>query len=102
MRRLMLLRHAKSDWSSPGQPDLNRPLNERGAEAACRIGGYVVRHRLGPDRTPCSPAPRTRETLAGITAQWPDEVPTVCDDRLYAAAPLTSLTVIRDQKAATR
>jgi phosphohistidine phosphatase len=102
MRRLMLLRHAKSDWSSPGQPDLNRPLNERGAEAARLVGSYLARHRLVPDCILCSPATRTRETLAGIAAQWPEEVPTAFDDRLYAAAPQTILTVIRDQKAKAR
>ena len=34
MRRLMLLRHAKSDWSTPGQRDHERALNPRGREAA--------------------------------------------------------------------
>jgi phosphohistidine phosphatase len=38
MRRLMLLRHAKSDWSAPGTRDQDRPLNTRGREAAPRMG----------------------------------------------------------------
>ena len=30
MRRLILMRHAKSSWAEPGQRDLDRPLNKRG------------------------------------------------------------------------
>jgi len=102
MRRLMLLRHAKSDWSSPGLPDRDRPLNERGAAAARLMGGYLARHRLVPDRILCSPAKRARETLAAMAPRWPGEVKTVFDDRLYAATPQTILSVIRDHGAAAR
>jgi len=49
MRRLMLLRHAKSDWASPGLRDHDRPLNPRGREAAAKMGTYMVRHALVPD-----------------------------------------------------
>ena len=44
MRRLMLLRHAKSDW--PGGRDRDRPLSERGREAAPKMGAYMARHAL--------------------------------------------------------
>ncbi len=97
MRQLMLLRHAKSDWSSPGQPDLDRPLNERGVAAAHLMGGYIKRHRLVPDRILCSSATRTRETLAAMAAQWQGKVKTVFDDRLYAATPQAILSVISAQ-----
>ena len=40
MRRLMLLRHAKSDWTVPGARDRDRPLNARGREAAPKMGAY--------------------------------------------------------------
>jgi phosphohistidine phosphatase len=98
MHRLILLRHAKSDWSTPGQPDLDRTLNERGVAAARLMGGYMARHRLVPDRVLCSPAIRTRETLAGMAPRWPDDVATVIDERLYAASPQTILAVIHDQE----
>ena len=55
MRRLMLLRHAKSDWSTPGQRDHERPLNARGREAAGKMGAYMVRHALVPDLIVASP-----------------------------------------------
>ncbi len=96
MRRLLLLRHAKSDWSSPGMADVMRPLNDRGEAAARLMGGYMARHGLIPDRVVCSTATRTRETWAGLCAQWPAEVPVASEESLYAAAPQTILSVVRD------
>ena len=63
MRRLMLLRHAKSDWAAPGVRDHDRPLNPRGREAAPKMGAYMVRHALVPDLIVASTATRVRETL---------------------------------------
>jgi phosphohistidine phosphatase len=98
----MLLRHAKSDWSSPGMQDIARPLTERGEAAARLMGGYLARHSLLPQRVLCSPARRTRETWAGIAAQWPAEVEVVFEERLYAATPQTVLSIIRSQEAPAR
>jgi len=62
MRRLMLLRHAKSDRSEPGGSDRERVLNGRGRETAPRIGAYMASHGLVPDLVISSPAARTKET----------------------------------------
>jgi phosphohistidine phosphatase len=98
MHRLMLLRHAKSDWSSSsGTPDMVRPLNARGEAAARLMGGYMARHRLIPQRVLCSPAQRTRETWAGISAQWGDDVEVAFEELLYAATPQAILSVIKAQ-----
>ena len=70
MRRLMLLRHAKSD-RPPGTPDHDRPLNRRGRDEAPLIGTYLAHNGLLPDRVLCSTATRTRETwdlVAGALA----------------------------------
>src|SRR2546426_6489278 len=79
MLRLMLLRHAKSSWSSPGMQDSARPLSGRGEAAARLMGGYMARHSLVPERVLCSTARRTRETWAGIAAQWPADMDVVFD-----------------------
>jgi phosphohistidine phosphatase len=63
MPRLMLLRHAKSDWSRPGLRDADRPLNARGRSAAPRVGQLMKARGWQPDRVLCSPAQRARETL---------------------------------------
>lgn len=64
MPRLLLLRHAKSDWSAPGQGDHDRALSERGRRDAPRMGVWMAREGLAPDRVLCSTARRARETLA--------------------------------------
>ena len=101
MRRLMLLRHAKSD-RSPGLPDMIRPLNERGAAAARLMGAYMARHGLLPDLVLCSPSTRTRETLVALSSQWPAMVKVSFDERLYVAPPQAILSVIRAQEDEAR
>jgi phosphohistidine phosphatase len=66
MLRLLILRHAKSDWGQPGQPDMERPLAPRGERAAALMGRVLSADDLRPDRVLVSPARRTRETLAGV------------------------------------
>ena len=98
MRRLLLLRHAKSD-RPPGVADRDRPLNERGTASARLMGGYVARHSLVPSRVLCSPSQRTRETLAEMAPHWPATVKVVYEERLYATTPKTILALICEQDA---
>ena len=95
MRRLLLLRHAKSAWSEPGASDHERPLNRRGQEAAPRIGAYLARHGLIPDGVLCSTARRTRETWDLVAAAAPGAPAAAYLDRLYDAAPPALLDVFR-------
>src|SRR5215469_1552081 len=97
MLRLMLLRHAKSNWSSSGIQDAARPLAARGETAARLMGGYMARHSLIPERVLCSSARRTRETWAGIAGRWPADMDVVFDDRLYMATPQAVLSIVRAQ-----
>jgi len=64
MKTLILLRHAKSDWSEPGLADHDRPLAPRGREAAPRMGAWLKAHGPMPELVLCSTATRARETLA--------------------------------------
>lgn len=61
--RLLLMRHAKSDWSSGAHDDFARPLNERGVRDARRMGRWLVDEACLPSTILCSPAQRTRDTL---------------------------------------
>lgn len=65
MRRLILLRHAKSDRPA-GIRDLERPLNKRGRRAAPAVGARLAEEGLRPDIALVSPATRTRETWAAV------------------------------------
>jgi phosphohistidine phosphatase len=59
-RRLVLLRHAKSDW--PDVPDHDRPLAKRGRRDAPVVGRWLKREGYVPGFVLCSTARRTRET----------------------------------------
>ncbi len=62
-KRLILLRHAKSDWHSGARTDFDRPLNHRGRRDAPRVGRWLQANNLCPEIVCCSSAARTRETL---------------------------------------
>jgi phosphohistidine phosphatase len=61
MPRLILMRHAKSDWA-PGGSDHDRPLNARGIRSARALGDWLRGRGIIPDSALVSTARRTRET----------------------------------------
>lgn len=93
MRRLILIRHAKSSWADPGQRDLDRPLNKRGRRASALIGRWLKKG-YHPDQALVSGARRARETWDGIVAEaGPAETRNLPE--LYHAGPETMLEVVR-------
>src|SRR3981189_1028533 len=62
MRRLMLLRHAKTEHDAPSGRDRDRRLDERGRTDAAEIGRRIRRHPPFPDVGLVSPAIRARQT----------------------------------------
>ena len=69
VKRLFLLRHAKSSWATPGQADHERPLNGKGREACALLAAHFAAASIRPARVLCSTATRTRETLQRIAAE---------------------------------
>ena len=61
-RELLILRHAKSDWSADDTADFRRPLAKRGKHDAPKVGAWLYREGLVPDHVVCSPAERARQT----------------------------------------
>jgi phosphohistidine phosphatase len=97
MRRLLLLRHAKTERAAPGEHDRDRKLMERGRTDASIIGAYLVRHRFGPELALVSPATRAAETWALVAAAFPEASPrVVSDERIYNAVPETLMGLIRE------
>lgn len=82
MKRLILMRHAKSDWAA-GLEDHDRPLNARGRRAATALGAWLRQNGHRPDAVLCSSAQRTRETLERLELR----AQTAFDPALYLAAP---------------
>jgi phosphohistidine phosphatase len=66
MKRLYLLRHAKSSWKDMSLPDHDRPLAGRGRRAAKAIARHLHEEGIEPELVLCSSARRTRETLDWI------------------------------------
>lgn len=84
MKRLILMRHAKSDWTDSGLPDHARALNARGRRSADAMGNWLRTHKIEPDYILCSDAARTRETLARLGL---GDIPTTFTRDLYLAEP---------------
>jgi len=66
VRRLHLLRHAKSSWDDPALRDRDRPLAPRGVKAATRIARWAQNHDVRPQLVVSSTAVRAQETLQGV------------------------------------
>lgn len=62
MKEILLMRHAKSSWESPGLKDFDRPLAKRGLEDAPRMGKFLLETGYKPGLVISSPAKRAKET----------------------------------------
>jgi phosphohistidine phosphatase len=99
MLTLSLVRHAKSSWANPGQQDFDRPLNERGLEAAPRMGASMAEHGIAPDLVLCSPSVRTRQTLDLMLPHFSTRPKVLYEDAFYLGAPATLLKRVRKLEA---
>jgi phosphohistidine phosphatase len=94
MKRLYLLRHAKSSWKDTGVSDHDRPLAGRGRRAAMAIARDLREKGVGPELVLCSTARRARETLDRIESAL--GAPAVeLEDDLYAAPAFVLLERLR-------
>ncbi|MGW2848781.1 SixA phosphatase family protein [Streptomyces sp. NPDC001274] len=83
-RRIVLLRHAKAEWSQ--NSDHERPLAERGRKDAPVAGRRLAGAGIDLDLALCSTAARTRETWKLAVHEMPRRPRTVYEDRLYEAS----------------
>jgi phosphohistidine phosphatase len=94
VKRLFLLRHAKSAWDDPALRDRDRPLAPRGRKAAKRVARWAKKHGVRPQLVVCSNAVRARQTLEGVLPGLGE--PTVwVEVTLYAAGADTLLARVR-------
>ena len=94
MKRLILLRHAKSDWDAPYDADHARPLASRGEHAAAAIGRALALARQIPDLAITSSARRARTTvdIAAAAGDW--DCPIQATDDLYGASPGDAIRLV--------
>jgi phosphohistidine phosphatase len=95
VKRLFLLRHAKSSWDDPGLDDHDRPLAPRGRRASGLIAEHLRRARIGPVLVLCSSARRTRETLERVMPAL-DPVKVRIERELYGASSEDLLQRLRE------
>ena len=95
--QLYLLRHAKADPWSPLGNDFARSLSPVGKSHAQLVSDWALETLVPPDTIICSPAKRTRETLAPLLAHWPKLLATTdYVDSMYNASLNMLLTLTED------
>jgi phosphohistidine phosphatase len=103
MRRLMLLRHAKTENDAPSGRDQDRRLDNRGRHDAAEIGGWIGRHPPFPDSVLVSHAIRAHQTWEIAWEAMKDlgpEPQVELVPELYGADPSQLLQIIREASAA--
>ena len=96
MKRLLVLRHAKSDWGDLSLDDWERPLSPRGLRDAPRVGAMLRTHALVPDLIVTSDAVRARTTAQAVAEAAGYHRDLVVDPRLYLAKPADLLAVLHE------
>jgi phosphohistidine phosphatase len=82
VKRLFLLRHAKSSWDDAALADRDRPLAPRGRRAVKVMAKHLRDEEISPSLVLCSSARRTRETLEGVAPSGEVQI----EDELYGAS----------------
>ena len=98
MKRVTLVRHAKSSWAAPASPDHDRELAERGHRDLRVMGRRLVARKARPSLIISSSAVRAAATAKAIATAlgYPVEFLQL-DERLYLATPEELLAVIEEQ-----
>jgi phosphohistidine phosphatase len=94
VKRVFLLRHAKSAWDDPGLRDRDRPLAPRGRKAAKQVARWAKKHAVRPQLVICSSAARAQQTIRLVLPSL-GEPEVWVEVTLYAADAETLLARIR-------
>ena len=109
MRRLLLLRHAKTEHDAPSGQDQDRRLDDRGRLDAAAIGTWIGRSQPLPDAILVSTAVRARQTWEiaeqAIKDALPERAPAKWHveflDEIYGAEPAQLLGIVRTAQVST-
>lgn len=96
MKRLTLVRHAKSDWGDASLEDFERPLNSRGERDAPEMAKRLVQAGLKPTLIVTSPAVRALATATVFARAFGYPAKKIRHaDEAYLATPGTLLDIVR-------
>lgn len=94
MKKLILMRHAKSSWADALAEDHDRVLNARGRAAAEAMGNWLRAQGHLPDEALVSDAARTRQTFARLGLDCAAQF----RDALYHASAQAMLNVLQEAR----
>jgi phosphohistidine phosphatase len=86
LKTLMLMRHAKSDWSDSHLSDHDRPLNKRGRRAAPIMAQQMLLTGRVPEVILASSAVRVQETVALMLGEFGGDIAVLTEPELYLAS----------------
>lgn len=96
-KKLLIVRHAKSDWGNAGITDFNRPINERGKTNAPIMGKRLKEKGIFPDTVISSPALRAITTAKLVTHELGFTVAKIKQEKsIYEATCATLLKIVND------
>ena len=101
MKLLLLMRHARAGRASPGLPDHDRPLDERGRRDATAVGRLLLREGLLPDRVLSSTAVRAYATAERVADGCGYEGEIRTSRELYLADCLELLGVLQELESSS-
>jgi phosphohistidine phosphatase len=94
MKKLYIIRHAKSSWKDLSLSDFGRPLNKRGIKDALIIGQMIKRENILPDIIISSPAKRANSTACIIANELEYTKSISFDSNIYEAGLSTLQNII--------
>ena len=72
MKKIHLIRHAKSSWEDSSLADIDRPLSQRGVDTCLFMARHIYDVGCGFNHVFCSPAVRAQSTIELISSSLTD------------------------------
>lgn len=95
MKKLILIRHAKSSWTQAGMSDFNRALNQRGINDAPKMAERIRSSKLTIDQIVSSPALRAITTAETFSVVLDIPFENILQNKdIYEADPETLMRIV--------
>ncbi|MES3019422.1 MAG: histidine phosphatase family protein [Bacteroidota bacterium] len=96
-KKLLLVRHAKSDWDNIKLSDFDRPLNSRGEKNAPEMAKRLLKKSIKPEQIVSSPAVRAITTARYFAKELGlEKSDIVKEPEIYEALTSTLMDVINE------
>ncbi len=96
MKKLTIIRHAKSNWDNTSLSDFERPLNKRGERDAPFMGKKLYENGVRAEVIFSSPAKRAKTTAKLFAKELGLSKKIVYDEKIYEASGATLYEIIKN------